>query len=223
MFSLSRAEKLFSARLIAFPSFHFGTRTAYVGTSDLWRRELVGNLALPGASINSFGKGAFFMKLTTLRDLLVEELRDLYSAESQLIKALPKMAKAASSEELSEAFTAHLEETRGQVERLDQIFGLLDATSGRKKCKAMEGLIAEGKETIAEDAEPSVHDAALIAAAQRVEHYEIAGYGCARTFAQILGEEKVAGLLQQTLDEEAAADEKLTAIAMSGINQDAAV
>lgn len=162
------------------------------------------------------------MKLSTLRDLLVEELRDLYSAEVQLTKALPKMAKAASSEELSAAITAHLEETHGQIERLDRAFELLDAAPGRKKCKAMEGLIAEGKETIAEDAEAAVHDAALIAAAQRVEHYEIAGYGCARTFARILGEEQVADLLQQTLEEESAADEKLTEIAMAGINQSAA-
>lgn len=162
------------------------------------------------------------MKLTTLRELLVEEIRDLHSAETQLVKALPKMAKAASNEELSEAFTAHLEETKGHVERLDQVLNLLGASAGRKKCKAMEGLVAEGKETISEDAEACVHDAALIASAQRVEHYEIAGYGCARTFARILGEEEVAGLLQQTLEEEAAADEKLTSIAMSGINQDAA-
>jgi len=162
------------------------------------------------------------MKLTTLQELLVEELRDLYSAENQLVKALPKMAKAASNEELRDAITAHLEETRKHVERLDQAFEQLDATPGRKKCKAMEGLIAEGKEVISEDAEPTVHDAALIAAAQRVEHYEIAGYGSARTFARILGEEEVANLLQQTLDEEAAADEKLTSIAMAGINQAAA-
>lgn len=162
------------------------------------------------------------MKLVTLRDLLVEEVRDLYSAESQLLKALPKMAKAANNETLSEAFTDHLEETRGQVERLQQVFELLGVSTGRKKCKAMEGLVAEGKEAIDEEAEEFVHDAALIAAAQRVEHYEMAGYGCARTFARLLGEEDVAGLLQQTLDEEAAADEKLTTIAMSGINQHAA-
>jgi ferritin-like metal-binding protein YciE len=162
------------------------------------------------------------MKLSTLRDLLLEELRDLHSAESQLVKALPRMAKAATSEALSEAITAHLEETKGQIERLDQVFEMLGAAPGRKKCKAMEGLIEEGKEVIAEDADPAVHDAALIASAQRVEHYEIAVYGCARTFARILGEEDVAELLQQSLDEEAAADEKLTSIAMSGINQTAA-
>lgn len=162
------------------------------------------------------------MKLTTLRDLLIEELKDLHNAESQLMKALPKIAKAVTSEELSEAILSHLEETKGHIERLEQCFELLDAKPGRKKCKAMEGLLTEGREVVAEDAEPMVHDAAIIAAAQRVEHYEIAGYGCARTFAEILGEGAVAQLLQQTLDEEAAADELLTKIALSGINQAAA-
>jgi len=163
------------------------------------------------------------MKLQTLHDLLIEELRDLHSAEMQLVRALPKMADAASSEELRAAFEHHLEETKGQVDRLDQIFEQLDANLGRKKCKAMEGLIAEGKETIAEDAEPMVHDAALIAAAQRVEHYEIAGYGCAKAFATLLELHDVADLLDQSLQEEAAADEKLTEVAMSGINQQAAL
>lgn len=162
------------------------------------------------------------MRLATLRDLLIEELKDLYSAESQLVKALPKIAKAVSSEELTDAILAHLEETKEQLERLNQCFELLDTKPGRKKCKAMEGLLIEGGEVVAEDAEPMVHDAAIIAAAQRVEHYEIAGYGCARTFAKILGEDAVAQLLQQTLDEEAAADETLTRIALSGINQTAA-
>jgi ferritin-like metal-binding protein YciE len=162
------------------------------------------------------------MEMTTLRDLLIEELKDLHSAESQLIKAMPKMAKAASEEALTEAFNNHLEETKAQLVRLDEVFEKLGEKPGRKVCKAMQGLIEEGRETIAEDAEPAVHDAALIAAAQRVEHYEIAGYGCARTFAQLIGEEEVAELLQQTLEEEAAADEKLTSIAMSGINQHAA-
>jgi len=162
------------------------------------------------------------VKLSTLNDLLLEELKDIYSAESQLLKALPKMAKAASSPELRQCFESHLEETKGQVERLDQIFERLEAKPGRKKCKAMEGLLEEGKEVIAEDAEPMVHDAALIAAAQRVEHYEIAAYGTARTFALILEDKKTAALLQETLDEESAADKKLTKIAMSGINQQAA-
>ncbi len=159
------------------------------------------------------------MKLSTMQDLLIDQLKDLYSAENQLIKALPKMAKAATSEELRAAFEEHLEETKGQVERLDAIFERLEAKPGRKKCKAMEGLLEEGKETIAEDAEPMVHDAALIAAAQRVEHYEIASYGCARTFAQMVGDEQTAAMLQETLDEESQCDSKLTEIALNGINQ----
>lgn len=162
------------------------------------------------------------MKLNTLQDLLVEELKDLYSAESQLIRALPKMAAAASSEELRDAFESHLEETQHQLERLDQIFERLELKPGRKKCKAMEGLIEEGKDTIAEDAEPMVHDAALIAAAQRIEHYEIAGYGCAKAFALMLDDQETADLLDESLQEEAAADEKLTEVALSGINQRAA-
>ncbi len=194
--------------------YRFGTQTA-------WLRKVLSGATFIDCKLCATQKG-LDMKLSTLRDLLVEEVRDLYSAESQLVKALPRMAKAASSEALSDAITAHLEETKGQIERLDQVFELLGAAPGRKKCKAMEGLITEGKEVIAEDADPAVHDAALIASAQRVEHYEIAGYGCARTFARILGEDDVAELLQQTLDEEAAADEKLTSIAMSGINQTAA-
>lgn len=162
------------------------------------------------------------MKLMTLRDLLIEEIKDLHSAETQLVKALPQIAKAVSSEELREAILSHLDQTKEHVERLDQVFELLDVKPGRKKCKAMEGLLAEGKEVVAEDAEPMVHDAAIIAAAQRVEHYEIAAYGCARAFATILGEQAIASILQQTLDEESAADEKLTEIALSGINQAAA-
>jgi ferritin-like metal-binding protein YciE len=162
------------------------------------------------------------MQMTTLRDLLIHELKDLHSAESQLIKALPKMAKAASDESLVEAFNTHLNETKAQLELLDEIFEKLGEKPGRKVCKAMQGLIEEGREIVSEDAEPSVHDAALIAAAQRVEHYEIAGYGCARTFAQLCGEDEIAATLQQILEEEAAADEQLTSIAMSGINQHAA-
>jgi ferritin-like metal-binding protein YciE len=162
------------------------------------------------------------VKLTTLNELLAEQLKDIYSAEQQLLKALPKMAKAAHSEELRSAFENHLEETQEQVKRLEQVFDKLGIKPGRKKCKAMEGLIAEGSETISEDAEPMVHDAALIAAAQRVEHYEIAAYGCVKTFAILLGEEAVADLLSESLAEEGNADEKLTEIAMSGINQAAA-
>jgi ferritin-like metal-binding protein YciE len=161
------------------------------------------------------------MKLESLHDLYVEELKDLYSAENQLLTALPKMAKAASAPELEAAFTGHLEETRGHVERLDRIFKTLGASPKGKKCKAMEGLIEEGKEVMEEDAEPAVMDAALIAAGQRVEHYEMAGYGCVRTFARLLGEEDAADLLQETLDEEGAADKKLTELAETVINVEA--
>jgi len=163
-----------------------------------------------------------FMKLKTLRDLFVEELKDLYSAEKQILKALPKMAKAASSAELRQAFTDHLEQTRGQVERLDKIFEQLDTSSRGKKCAAMEGLIDEGKQLMEEEAEDAVMDAALIAAAQKVEHYEIAGYGCARTYARMLGEEQAARLLQQTLEEEAHTDKRLSALAEGFINAQAA-
>lgn len=161
------------------------------------------------------------MKLNTLTDLLHEQLKDIYSAENQLIKALPKMAKAASSPELKQAFEKHFAETEQQVQRLDQIFERLEIKPGRKKCKAMEGLIAEGQETVAEDAEPMVHDAALIAAAQRVEHYEIAAYGCAKTFASLIGDAETADLLEVSLEEESQADVKLTEVAMNGINQEA--
>lgn len=162
-------------------------------------------------------------KLSTLQDLLVEELKDLHSAESQLIRALPKMALSASSPELRTAFERHLVQTKQHLQRIDQIFERFAARPGRKRCKAMEGLLAEGKDVIAEDAEPAVHDAALIAAAQRVEHYEIAGYGCAKAFALLLDDEETAVLLDETLQEESATDRLLTEIAMSGINQTAAV
>jgi ferritin-like metal-binding protein YciE len=161
------------------------------------------------------------MKLRSLEDLFVAELRDLYSAENQIIKALPKMAKAASSEELKNAFREHLEQTRGHAERLEQIFEQLDMNPKGKKCKGMEGLIEEGKEMMEEAEESSVCDAALIAAAQHVEHYEMAGYGCARTYAQQLGNEEAARLLQQTLAEEKETDEKLTRLAEEMINAEA--
>ena len=161
------------------------------------------------------------MKLESLQDLLVHELKDLYSAENQLVKALPKMAKAAESEDLKAAFEEHLEVTKTQVERLETIFEELGVSPKGKKCKAMEGLIEEGSELISEDGEASVKDAALIAAAQKVEHYEIAGYGCARTFAQLLGMEKAAELLQETLDEEGETDKKLTELAETVINVEA--
>lgn len=162
------------------------------------------------------------MKLASLHDLFVDELKDLYGAENQILKALPKMAKAASSEDLVDAFESHLKETEGQVERLEKICQDLGVSPKGKKCKAMEGLIEEGKELMEQEADPHVMDAALIAAAQKVEHYEMAGYGCARTFARLLGLEEAADLLQETLDEEGATDEKLTELAESVINAEAA-
>lgn len=162
-------------------------------------------------------------KLETMHDLLVHELRDLYSAEKQITKALPKMMKAASSEKLKEAFAEHLEVTNGQIERLDEIFAELEVSSRGPKCAAMEGLIEEGSELIEhkKDADAAVFDAALIAAAQRVEHYEIAGYGSARTFAQHLGLDSVVELLQATLDEEKDTDVALTELAESEVNIEA--
>ena len=150
------------------------------------------------------------MGMETLEDLLVNELKDLYSAENQLLKAIPKMAKAASSSALQKGFEKHLKQTQGHVSRLETVFKELDAKPAGKKCKAMEGLIKEGADVIAEDADPDVKDAALIAAAQRVEHYEMAGYGCVRTYAKLLGYKKAANLLQQTLDEEGDTDKALT-------------
>jgi ferritin-like metal-binding protein YciE len=153
------------------------------------------------------------MKLESLQDLFISELKDLYSAENQLIKALPKMAKASTSKELKAGFEKHLKQTEGHVNRLEKIFNELDGSPRGKKCKAMEALIEEGAEIMDEDAEPEVLDAALIAAAQRVEHYEIAGYGCVRTYAELLGNAAAAKLLQQTLDEEAETDKSLTKLA----------
>lgn len=156
--------------------------------------------------------------MNSLHDLYVDELKDLYSAENQIIKALPRMAKKASAEELREAFNEHLEVTRKQVERLDKIFSELGVNPRGKKCKAMEGLIEEGKEVLEEKGEPAVIDAALIACAQRIEHYEMAGYGCVRTFARLLDYTDAESLLQETLNEESAADEALTELADSVIN-----
>jgi len=158
------------------------------------------------------------MEMEELRDLYVEQLRDLYNAENQLVKALPKMAKAASDEQLKTAFLDHLEQTKGHVERLTEVFERLGVKASGKKCKAMEGLIEEGGEMIDEDAAPEVKDAGLIAAAQRVEHYEMAGYGTVRAYAKLLGDTAQARILQQTLDEEGAADKKLTNLAESVIN-----
>ena len=163
------------------------------------------------------------MPLDTLHGLFLDELKDLYSAENQLLKALPRMAKAASHADLKAAFTDHLAVTQKQVERLDAIFAGLGASPKGKKCKAMEGLIAEAKEVLGEDGEESVLDAALIACAQRVEHYEMAGYGCVRTFAKLLGYADAERLLQETLDEEEAADQALSTLAEAVVNPDALV
>jgi ferritin-like metal-binding protein YciE len=162
------------------------------------------------------------MSLDSLQKLFLEELKDIYNAEKQLVEALPRLAKAAESPELQEAFTSHLRETEGHVERLEQIFQNLGQTARGKRCKGMEGLVEEGKEIIEQEGEAPVIDAALIAGAQRVEHYEIAAYGCLRTYAQLLGHDKAAQLLSQTLEEEEAADEKLNAIAEDKVNAEAA-
>jgi ferritin-like metal-binding protein YciE len=161
------------------------------------------------------------MKLNTLKQLYIEELRDLYSAENQLLKALPKMAKGASSEELKLAFENHLDQTKVHVERLEEIFERLNETPKGKTCQAMKGLVEEGSEILGEDGEESVRDAGIIAAAQKVEHYEIASYGTVRTFAQLLGEDEAAELLQETLDEEGEADKLLTQLAQEIVNPEA--
>jgi ferritin-like metal-binding protein YciE len=153
------------------------------------------------------------VKVNSLHDLYLEQLKDLYDAEHQLIKALPKMAKASSSAELREAFEEHLEKTKEHARRIESIFESMGENAKGQKCKAMEGLVKEGGEVIEEDMEEGVKDAALIAAAQRVEHYEMAGYGCVRTYASLLGDTKAAGLLEKTLQEEKEADEALGGIA----------
>lgn len=153
------------------------------------------------------------MELASLQQLFVDELKDLYSAENQILKALPKMAKAADSRQLQQAFREHLKQTEGHVKRLRRIFDGLGKPPTGKKCKGMEGLLTEGAELMKEDAEPAVMDAGLISAAQRVEHYEIAAYGTVRTYAQLMGEREAAGLLQETLDEEKQTDVKLSELA----------
>ncbi len=158
------------------------------------------------------------MALKTLQDLFEDELKDIYSAEKQLLKALPKMAKACSNEDLRAGFEAHLEQTKTHVERIEQAFEMLEKTARAKKCKAMEGLIEEGSELMEEDADPDVMDAALIAAAQKVEHYEIATYGTLVTWAKQLGHDEIASLLHETLEEEKETDLKLTELAETGIN-----
>ena len=162
------------------------------------------------------------MQMESLQELLIEEMRDIYSAENQLLKAMPKMAKKASNPQLKKAFETHMKETEGQVQRLQKIFEKLGKKPTGKKCAAMEGLIEEGKEMMGEDMEDDVMDAALISIAQKVEHYEIASYGTVRTWAQQLGDEQTARALQQTLDEEGKTDKLLTELAESSINVEAA-
>lgn len=162
------------------------------------------------------------MVMESLRDLLVHEIRDLYSAEKQLTKALPRMAKIARNSHLREAIIKHLEETENQVQRLEDIISTLGISSRGSKCEAMEGLIKEGQKMMKQDAEPAVLDAALIAQAQRVEHYEIAAYGSARAFAEQLGESEIVDVLQATLDEESNANETLNRIALDEVNAEAA-
>jgi ferritin-like metal-binding protein YciE len=161
------------------------------------------------------------MKMETLQDLYVAELKDIYDAENQILKALPKMAKAAKSSELRSLFEDHLQETQVHVDRLEEIFDRLETKAKGKKCKGMEGLIAEAKEMMAEDMEDDVLDAALIAAAQKVEHYEIASYGCVRTYAEQLGRDEELELLQETLDEEKEMDERFSELAVEAINIEA--
>jgi ferritin-like metal-binding protein YciE len=158
------------------------------------------------------------LKLNSLRDLLIEELRDFYNAEKQLVSALPKMAEAASSTELKSALQHHLEETLGHVSRLESIFNNIDEESSGETCEAMKGLIKEGETLVKAEGDPDVRDAGLIGAAQRVEHYEMAGYGTARSLANRLGENQMAQILEQTLNEEGEANKKLTYIAESGVN-----
>jgi len=161
------------------------------------------------------------MEFNSFNDLFLEQIEDLYDAEHQLTKALPKMAEAAHSAQLKQAFQSHLTETEGQIQRLEQIFREVNHDPKRETCAAMKGLISEGEEMIKAKGDPDIKDAALIAAAQRVEHYEMAGYGTARAFAKRLGLTQAATLLEQTLQEEKGADEKLNNIAESSVNQKA--
>ena len=161
------------------------------------------------------------MAVKNMQDLLIEELRDIYHAEKQLTRALPKMARAASNEQLKQAFTQHLEETQGQIERLEQVFEKLDTRTRGKHCHAMEGLIEEAKEIMEMGLAPELQDVALIAAAQKVEHYEIAGYGTLHALAQSAGLDEVAQLLEQTLNEEKKTDELLNKLAISDVNKKA--
>jgi ferritin-like metal-binding protein YciE len=160
--------------------------------------------------------------MESLEDLMQDELKDIYDAEKQLTKALPKLAKKAANEDLREALQQHLQETEGHIERLEQIFEQLEMPARGKRCEGMKHLIDEGNEMVADAEEDATRDAVMIAAAQKVEHYEIASYGTLRTWANVLGKDDIASLLEETLEEEKAADEKLTAIAESSINEQAA-
>ena len=162
------------------------------------------------------------MEMNSLQELLIDEMRDLYSAETQITKALPKMAKKASNPQLKKAFETHLRETEGQIQRLQKIFDKLGKKPTGKKCAAMAGLVEEGKEMMGEDMDEDTMDAALISIAQKVEHYEIASYGTVRTWANLLGDDQTAKLLQQTLDEEGKTDKLLTELAENSINIEAA-
>ena len=161
------------------------------------------------------------MKLDSMKNLFLHELKDLHDAETQILEALPKMASKASHSELKSAFDEHRRQTEGHVKRLEKIFDDLGEKPGGVKCKGIRGIIAEGEEVLNEDADEEVRDAAMIAAAQRVEHYEMAGYGSARTYARMLGNDRAAQLLQETLDEEGETNKKLTSLAEARVNKDA--
>ena len=188
--------------------------------SSIFRGATYGRSNLVGGegAAEARARESQFMELETLKDLYVLELKDLYSAEKQIIKALPKMAKAANNRQLAAAFNQHLEQTKRQAKRLEDLLASHGESTRGPKCQGMEGVLKEGDEMINEDGDDEVRDAGLIAAAQRVEHYEMAGYGCARTYAQLLGDTKGAKILDTTLNEEGAADEKLTKLAKSVIN-----
>jgi ferritin-like metal-binding protein YciE len=160
------------------------------------------------------------MSVSTMEDLLIDELKDIYNAEKQITRALPKMAKATTSQELRQAFESHLEETQGQIERLDKVFEILGRSARGKTCHGMQGVLEEGSEVIEDTKKSPLRDAALISAAQRVEHYEMAAYGCVREYARLLGQNEIVQLLEQTLEEEKAADEKLSSLSES-VNSEA--
>ncbi|HET6468423.1 MAG TPA: ferritin-like domain-containing protein [Geminicoccaceae bacterium] len=162
------------------------------------------------------------MPINTMQDLFVHSLRDMYHAEKQLVRAMPKMAKAAQHQELRQAIEEHLEQTKNQVERLNQVFEAIDVAARGVRCEAIEGLVEEAKETMDEVQDPEVRDVAIIVAAQKVEHYEIAAYGSLRTMAEMLGHTEAAQLLEQTLEEEKQTDQKLNQLALSRVNKDAA-